>query len=245
VHFAAESHVDRSIASPDEFVHTNCDGTNVMCDVARRVGVERFVHISTDEVYGSIAHGSFRELDALGPRSPYSASKAGSDLIAISHHVTHGLPVLVTRSSNNFGPYQFPEKVIPLFVTNLIEGKKVPLYGDGLNVRDWCFVTDNCAAIDLVLRDGVVGQIYNIAAGTEITNRELTDALLDLLGYDAEMIEYVDDRLGHDRRYSIDTAKVQALGWAPERELHDALAATVAWYQANAWWWQPLKASGR
>ena len=158
VHFAAESHVDRSIVSPDEFVHTNCDGTNVMCDVARRVGVERFLHISTDEVYGSIAEGSFREHDALGPRSPYSASKAGSDLIALSYHTTYGLPVLVTRSSNNFGPYQYPEKVIPLFVTNLLEGRKVPLYGDGLNVRDWCYVNDNCAGVDRVLRAGEVGE---------------------------------------------------------------------------------------
>ena len=245
VHFAAESHVDRSIVSPDEFVHTNCDGTNVMCDVARRVGVERFLHISTDEVYGSIAEGSFREHDALGPRSPYSASKAGSDLIALSYHTTYGLPVLVTRSSNNFGPYQYPEKVIPLFVTNLLEGRKVPLYGDGLNVRDWCYVTDNCAGVDRVLRAGEVGEIYNVAADNEVTNRELTDAILDLLGHGAEMIEYVEDRLGHDRRYSVDTAKVAALGWAPQRELHEALAATVAWYRDNAWWWQPLKASGR
>ncbi len=189
VHFAAESHVDRSIASPDEFVHTNCDGTNVMCDVARRVGVERFLHISTDEVYGSIEEGSFAETDRLEPRSPYSASKAGSDLIALSYHTTYGLPVLVTRSSNNFGPYQFPEKVIPLFVTNLLEGKKVPLYGDGLNVRDWCYVADNCAAVDLVLRNGTVGEIYNIGAGNEITNRELTDAILELLGHGDEMIE--------------------------------------------------------
>jgi dTDP-glucose 4,6-dehydratase len=245
VHFAAESHVDRSIVSPDEFVHTNCDGTNVMCDVARHVGVERFLHISTDEVYGSIAEGSFREGDALRPRSPYSASKAGSDLIALSYHATYGLPVLVTRSSNNFGPYQYPEKVIPLFVTNLLEGKKVPLYGDGLNVRDWCFVTDNCAGVDLVLRAGEVGEIYNVAAGNEVANRELTDAILDLLGHGTDMIEYVDDRLGHDRRYSVDTAKISALGWAPQRELHEALAATVAWYRDNAWWWQPLKASGR
>jgi dTDP-glucose 4,6-dehydratase len=245
VHFAAESHVDRSIASPDEFVHTNCDGTNVMCDVARRVGVDRFLHISTDEVYGSIEEGSFTEADRLEPRSPYSASKAGSDLIAMSYRTTYGLPVLVTRSSNNFGPYQYPEKVIPLFVTNLLEGRKVPLYGDGLNVRDWCYVMDNCAAVDLVLRRGEVGEIYNIGAGNEITNRELTDAILGLLGHGEEMIDYVEDRLGHDRRYSIDTTKVEALGWRPARELREALEATVAWYRDNPWWWRPLRAPGR
>jgi dTDP-glucose 4,6-dehydratase len=244
VHFAAESHVDRSIVSPDEFVHTNCDGTNVMCDVARRVGVERFLHISTDEVYGSIEEGSFTESDRLEPRSPYSASKAGSDLVALSYRTTYGLPVLVTRSSNNFGPYQYPEKVIPLFVTNLIDGRKVPLYGDGLNVRDWCYVMDNCAAVDLVLRQGTVGEIYNIGAGNEITNRELTDTILGLLGHGDEMIEYVEDRLGHDRRYSIDTTKVEALGWRPARELGEALEATVAWYRDNPWWWRPLRAPG-
>jgi len=241
VHFAAESHVDRSIVSPDEFVHTNCDGTNVMCDVARRVGVERFLHVSTDEVYGSIEEGSFTERDPLCPRSPYSASKAGSDLIALSYHSTYGLPVVVTRSSNNFGPYQYPEKVIPLFVTNLLEGRKVPLYGDGLNVRDWCYVEDNCAAVDLVLRAGAVGEIYNIGAGNEVPNRELTDAILEILGHGEEMIEYVEDRLGHDRRYSIATDKVRALGWAPAREFREALVETVAWYRDNGWWWQPLK----
>ncbi|MFA5885392.1 MAG: dTDP-glucose 4,6-dehydratase [Acidimicrobiia bacterium] len=245
VHFAAESHVDRSIVSPDEFVRTNCDGTNVMCDVARRVGVEKFLHVSTDEVYGSIEEGSFTETDRLEPRSPYSASKAGSDLIALSYRSTYGLPVLVTRSSNNFGPYQFPEKVIPLFVTNLLQGTKVPLYGDGLNIRDWCHVMDNCAAVDLVLRTGVIGEVYNIGAGNEITNRELTDTILGLLGHGDEMIEYVDDRLGHDRRYSISTEKVEALGWKPARELREALEATVAWYRDNSWWWEPLKAPGR
>jgi dTDP-glucose 4,6-dehydratase len=244
VHFAAESHVDRSIVSPDEFVHTNCDGTNVMCDVARRVGVERFLHISTDEVYGSIEEGSFTEDDRLAPRSPYSASKAGSDLIALSYHTTYGLPVVVTRSSNNFGPYQFPEKVIPLFVTNLLDGLKVPLYGDGLNVRDWCYVEDNCAAVDLVLRNGDVGEIYNIGAGNELPNRALTDAILRILGHDESMIQYVEDRLGHDRRYSIDTTKVERLGWAPTRDFDEALDATVAWYRDNRWWWEPLKRSG-
>lgn len=241
VHFAAESHVDRSIEGPDAFVRTNCDGTNIMCDVARTVGVERFLHISTDEVYGSIEEGSFTETDPLGPRSPYSASKAGSDLIALAYQETYGLPVIVTRSSNNFGPYQFPEKVIPLFVTNLLEGAKVPLYGDGGNVRDWCHVADNCAGVDLVLRNGTVGEIYNIGAGNEITNLELTHRLLELCGAGEDSIERVTDRLGHDRRYSIDTAKVRGLGWTPQRELAEALADTVAWYRDNRWWWEPLR----
>jgi dTDP-glucose 4,6-dehydratase len=244
VHFAAESHVDRSILSPDEFVRTNCLGTNVLCDVARSIDVERFLHISTDEVYGSIESGSFSELDPLSPRSPYSASKAGSDLIALAYHETYGLPVIVTRSSNNFGPYQYPEKVIPLFVTNLLDGHKVPLYGDGLNVRDWCYVEDNCAGVDLVLRKGLVGEIYNIGAGNEVTNRELTDRLIALCGRDESSIEYVADRLGHDRRYSVEIEKVRKLGWNPTRELGEALEETVAWYRDNRWWWEPLKQPG-
>ncbi|MEQ8717586.1 MAG: dTDP-glucose 4,6-dehydratase [Acidimicrobiales bacterium] len=244
VHFAAESHVDRSIVSPDEFVRTNCDGTNVVCDVARTVGVERLVHISTDEVYGSIVEGSFSEDDPLGPRSPYAASKAGSDLIALAYHTTHDLPVVVTRSSNNFGPLQFPEKVIPLFVTNLLDGRRVPLYGDGLNVRDWCHVSDNCAAVDLVLRGGEIGTVYNIGAGNEITNRDLTGRILALCGADGSMIEPVADRLGHDRRYSVTTDRIRALGWTPERSLDEALAETVEWYRANRAWWEPLKAAG-
>ena len=240
VHFAAESHVDRSIAGPDVFVTTNVGGTNVLCDVARNVEVDRFLHISTDEVYGSIEHGSFHETDPLDPRSPYSASKASSDLIALSYRSTYGLPVVVTRSSNNFGPYQFPEKVIPLFVTNLIDGTPVPLYGDGGNVRDWCYVADNCAAVDLVLRHGELGEIYNIGAGNEVTNLELTHMLLALCGRDESFITPVADRLGHDRRYSISTDKVHALGWKPERELAEALAATVAWYRDHRSWWEPL-----
>jgi len=242
VHFAAESHVDRSIVNPDAFVRTNCDGTNVLCDVARRVGVDRFVHISTDEVYGSIEVGSFTETDPLGPRSPYSAAKAGSDLIALSYHTTYGLPVLVTRSSNQFGPFQFPEKAIPLFTTNLLDGRTIPLYGDGLNVRDWLFVADNCRAVELVLRSGTVGEIYNIGAHNEITNRELVDKLLALTGQGHDAIEWVTDRPGHDRRYSIATDKIAGLGWRPERDLDEALAETVAWYRDNRWWWEPLKA---
>jgi dTDP-glucose 4,6-dehydratase len=241
VHFAAESHVDRSITSPDDFVRTNCNGTNVVVDESRKAGVERILHIGTDEVYGSVEHGSSKETDALAPRSPYSASKAGADLIALSHVTTYGAPVVVTRTSNNFGPYQFPEKVIPLFVTNLLDGRKVPLYGDGLNVRDWCHVEDNCAALDLVLRSGQVGEVYNIGPGNELTNLELTHRLLDLVGGDESMIEPVADRLGHDRRYSVDTTKVRALGWAPTHDLDAALAATVEWYRANRWWWEPLR----
>ncbi|HEV2068741.1 MAG TPA: dTDP-glucose 4,6-dehydratase [Acidimicrobiales bacterium] len=240
VHFAAESHVDRSIASADAFVHTNCTGTNVVCDVARQHQAERVVHISTDEVYGSIAEGSFTETDPVGPRSPYSASKAGSDLIALSYFHTHGLPVVVTRSSNNLGPYQYPEKVVPLFVTRLLDGLKVPLYGDGGNVRDWCHVEDNCAAIDLVLRKGRTGEVYNIGAGNEITNLELTQRLLELCGADESRVEPVTDRLGHDRRYSIDTTKVRALGWTTQHRLDEALASTVAWYRDNRPWWEPL-----
>jgi dTDP-glucose 4,6-dehydratase len=241
VHFAAESHVDRSIVDPDTFVRTNCMGTNVLCDVARGVDLERFLHISTDEVYGSIEEGSFIETDRLGPRSPYSSSKAGSDLIALSYQETYDLPVLVTRSSNNFGPYQFPEKVIPLFVTNLLDGTKVPLYGDGLNIRDWIYVEDNCAGVDLVLRRGEIGEVYNIGGGNETTNRELTEKVLALCGAGDEMIEYVTDRLGHDRRYSIDCSKARALGWSPARTLDEALAATVEWYRDNRAWWEPLK----
>jgi dTDP-glucose 4,6-dehydratase len=242
VHFAAESHVDRSIVNPDAFVRTNCSGTNVLCEVAREVAVGRFLHISTDEVYGSIDEGSFSEEDALVPRSPYSASKAGSDLIALSHHTTHGLPVLVTRSSNNFGPYQFPEKVIPLFATNLLDGLKVPLYGDGGNIRDWCYVEDNCRAVELVLRRGEVGEIYNIGGGNEITNRELTLKLLAHTGRDESFIEPVADRLGHDRRYSITTAKVETLGWRPQHQLDEALRETVDWYRSHREWWEPLRA---
>ncbi len=244
LHFAAESHVDRSIASSDEFVRTNCLGTNVVCDVARRVEVHRVVHVSTDEVYGSVEQGSSGEDDALDPRSPYSASKAGSDLIALSYRSTYGLPVVVTRSSNNFGPFQYPEKVIPLFVTNLLDGIPVPLYGDGMNVRDWCFVDDNCAAIDLVLREGELGSVYNIGAGNEVPNRVLVDKLLALMGADEGMVRYVEDRLGHDRRYSVDSSRVRALGWAPARGLDEALAATVAWYRDNRAWWEPLRPAG-
>ncbi|MDC0359589.1 dTDP-glucose 4,6-dehydratase [Acidimicrobiales bacterium] len=242
IHFAAETHVDRSIVDPDHFIRTNCSGTNVICDSARLHEVERVLHISTDEVYGSVDEGSSAETDPLDPRSPYSASKAGSDLIALSYHTTYDLPVVVTRSSNNFGPHQFPEKLIPLFATNLFDGLSVPLYGDGLNIRDWCHVADNCAAIDLVLRSGSIGEIYNIGAGNEVTNRDITYRLLELCGRDESAIDPVADRLGHDRRYSVDTSKVRGLGWEPKRSFDDALAETVAWYRDNRAWWEPLKA---
>jgi dTDP-glucose 4,6-dehydratase len=241
VHFAAESHVDRSLLDPDVFVRTNCMGTNVLCDVAVDAGVERFLHISTDEVYGSIEEGSFTEEDLLQPRSPYSAAKAGSDLIALAYRETHDLPVVLTRSSNQYGPYQFPEKLIPFFVTNLLDGHKVPLYGDGLNVRDWLFVRDNCAGVDLVLRKGEVGEIYNIGGGNERTNRDITDRVLAALDKDESSVEYVEDRKGHDRRYSIACDKVRSLGWEPATDFEAGLEETVAFYRDNRSWWEPLK----
>jgi dTDP-glucose 4,6-dehydratase len=242
VHFAAESHVDRSIEDPYAFVHTNVFGTNVLCDVARRVGVERFLHISTDETYGSIEEGSFGETDRLTPRSPYSASKAGSDLVALSYFTTYGLPVVVTRCSNNYGPYQFPEKLIPLFTTNLLDGKTVPLMGDGGNVRDWIHVEDHNRAAHLVLEQGVLGEIYNIGAHNEITNRDITMRLLELTGRDESSIEWVPDRLGHDRRYSVQIDKITQLGWKLERDFDAGLEHTVAWYRDHRDWWEPLKA---
>lgn len=241
VHFAAESHVDRSIAAPDVFVSTNCLGTNIVCDVAREHEVEKVLHVGTDEVYGSVAEGSSLESDPLAPRSPYSASKAGSDLIALSYFSTWNLPVVVTRSSNQFGPYQYPEKVIPLFITNLLDGLKVPLYGDGMNIRDWVYVEDNCAAIDLLLRHGEAGEVYNVGGGNEISNLELTKQILELCKCDESSIEFVEDRLGHDRRYSVDCSKVIAMGWKPEIDFDVALAQTVDWYRNNRSWWEPLK----
>jgi dTDP-glucose 4,6-dehydratase len=244
VHFAAESHVDRSITGPSDFVVTNCVGTTVVMEACRTVGVERVIHISTDEVYGSVETGHSKEDDPLDPRSPYSASKAGSDLIARSYFSTYDLPVIITRSSNNFGPWQYPEKAIPLFVTNLLDDGVIPLYGDGLNQRDWIYVTDNCKAVHTVLGHGQVGEIYNIGGGNEIINRDLTERILKLLGFGPERITKVADRLGHDRRYAVDSAKVKALGWQPERTFDEALEATIAWYRDNRWWWEPLKAVG-
>lgn len=242
VHLAAESHVDRSILGAQPFFVSNVLGTQQLLESSRRAGVEKFVHVSTDEVYGSISEGSWPETHILAPNSPYSASKAGSDLAALAYHATFGLNVSVTRCSNNYGPRQFPEKVIPLFVSNLIDGKKVPLYGDGLNVRDWLHVDDHCQGLMLVLEKGGAGEVYNIGGGTELTNRELTSRLLDLCGYGEEMVEPVADRLGHDRRYSVDCTKIeQQLGYVPQVPFEEGLAATVRWYYDNEAWWRPLK----
>jgi dTDP-glucose 4,6-dehydratase len=242
VHFAAESHVDRSITGSADFVLTNVLGTQTLLQGALNAGVGRFVHVSTDEVYGSIEDGSWTETHILEPNSPYSASKASSDLLARAFHRTHGLPVSITRCSNNYGPYQFPEKVIPLFVTNLIDGKKVPLYGDGLNVRDWLHVADHCRGIQLVAEGGRPGEIYNIGGGTELTNRELTEKLLEATGRDWTAVEPVQDRKGHDRRYSVDISKIASeLGYAPQVDFTVGLSDTVEWYRENRAWWEPLK----
>jgi dTDP-glucose 4,6-dehydratase len=242
VNFAAESHVDRSIDWAAEFVRTNMLGTNALLDAARRHKTPRYLQVSTDETYGSIDVGSFNEEDRLDPSSPYSASKAGGDLLVRSYHRTYDMPVLITRGSNTFGPYQYPEKVIPLFVTNLLEDKTVPLYGDGMNVRDWIHVEDHVSGIHAVLEKGEVGQIYNVAAGNELTNVELTKALCDLLGKPHALITPVADRPGHDRRYSVDTTRLRALGWTPQWSFDDALQATVEWYRENRWWWEPIRA---
>ncbi len=242
VHFAAESHVDRSISGAMPFVTTNVLGTQTLLDAARETGVGRFVHVSTDEVYGSIDEGSWTETWPLSPNSPYAASKAGSDLIALAAHRTHGMDVVVTRCSNNYGEYQFPEKVIPLFVTNLMDGKQIPLYGDGGNIRDWLHVTDHCRGIQAVLEKGRAGEVYNIGGGTELTNRELTERLLEACGAGWDMVRPVADRKGHDRRYSLDITKIsEELGYAPQVGIEDGLASTVAWYRDNRAWWEPLK----
>lgn len=241
VHFAAESHVDRSIADSSAFIRTNVLGTHTLLEGALKHKVKKFVHISTDEVYGSILEGSFKETDILTPSSPYSSSKAGSDLLALSYHITHGLPVMVTRCTNNFGPYQYPEKLIPLFVTNLLEGKKVPVYGTGKNVRDWIYVLDHCKAVDFVLHNGSPGEIYNIGGGAEKTNIEITDKIIELLGKDQSVIEHVKDRPGHDLRYSLDCSKLKKMGWKPEYSFDEALNTTVEWYAENRPWWEKLK----
>ena len=242
VHFAAESHVDRSITDAGRFVETNVLGTQVLLDAALRHGTPRFLHVSTDEVYGSIAEGSWDETAPLAPNSPYAASKAGSDLLALAYHRTHGLPVVVTRSSNNYGPYQYPEKIIPLFVTNLLDGRPVPLYGDGHHVRDWLHVDDHCAGIALVLAGGRPGEIYHIGGGTELTNRELTARLLTACGAGWDSVEHVADRKGHDERYSLDHTRIsREFGYRPRVGITAGLAATVAWYRANRPWWEPLR----
>lgn len=242
VHFAAESHVDRSISGAVPFVTTNVLGTQILLDAARDAGIERFVHVSTDEVYGSIDSGSWTEAWPLAPNSPYAASKAGSDLLALAAHRTHGMDVVVTRCSNNYGPHQFPEKVVPLFVTNLLDGRPVPLYGDGGNVRDWLHVSDHCRGIQLVLEKGRAGEIYHIGGGTELSNRDLTGMLLSACGADWDMVRPVADRKGHDRRYALDISKIRnELGYEPRVPLATGLASTVTWYRENRQWWEPLK----
>lgn len=242
VHFAAESHVDRSVRDASIFVETNVLGTQRLLDAALRANLTRFVHVSTDEVYGSIAEGSWNEERPLEPNSPYSASKAGSDLLARSYYRTHGLNVSITRCSNNYGPYHFPEKIIPLFVTNLIDGAHVPLYGAGNNIRDWLHVDDHCRGIAMVLVGGRAGEIYNIGGGTELTNIELTELLLEATGTDWSSVDRVADRLGHDLRYSVDISKIQTeLGYEPQVPFERGLADVVQWYRDNRQWWEPLK----
>ena len=242
IHFAAESHVDRSVHNSRIFVETNVLGTQTLLDQALALGIPRFVHISTDEVYGSIDSGSWDENEPLLPNSPYSASKAASDLLVRSYFVTHGLNASITRCSNNYGPHHFPEKVIPLFVTNLLDGHPVPLYGDGLNVRDWLHVDDHCRGISLVLQKGQPGEIYNIGGGTELSNTELTDLLLAATGRDKSFVTAVRDRKGHDRRYSVDISKIShELGYKPQVDFTSGLADVVQWYRDNRQWWEPLK----
>jgi dTDP-glucose 4,6-dehydratase len=241
VNFAAESHVDRSIGRPDDFIMTDVYGAFVLLEAARKHGVEKFVQISTDEVYGSIIDGSFKETDVLEPSSPYSASKAGADRLAFSYFVTYDLPVIITRCSNNYGPYQYPEKLIPLFVTNALEDKSLPIYGDGKNVRDWIYVMDHCDAVHFLLEKGEHGQVYNIGGGNERMNIEITDIILKTLEKPDSLKMWVDDRLGHDRRYSVDTSKIASLGWTPGYTFEEAMRSTIEWYVENTEWWGKIK----
>lgn len=242
INFAAETHVDRSIHYADEFLKTDIYGTFVLLETAREMAVDRFIQISTDEVYGQVPKGySSKETDPLLPRNPYSASKAGADRLAYSYFTTYGLPVIITRASNNYGPYQYPEKLIPLFVTNLIEGKKVPIYGNGRQIRDWLHVLDHCQAINLLMERGESGEVYNIGGGNERENIEVTQIILEQLGKDVEWIEHVKDRPGHDRRYSLDSTKIKALGWKPEHQFERGIRETIQWYVENEWWWKPIK----
>ena len=241
VNFAAESHVDRSLVEPDAFLRTDVFGVFTLLEAVRELSIPRLVHISTDEVYGSLATGSARESDPLRPSNPYSASKAGGDLLALAYWQTHRVPVVVTRSSNNFGPFQYPEKVIPLFITNALDDQPLPLYGDGRNVRDWLYVVDNCTALDLVLRKGKDGEVYNIGGGHEVENIVLTRDILRLTGKPETLIRPVKDRPGHDRRYSVDSKKVRQLGWTPKHPFGKALETTVAWFREHEAWWRPLK----
>jgi dTDP-glucose 4,6-dehydratase len=242
VHFAAETHVDRSILAAADFIRTDVEGTFVLLEAARRAPkLRRFVQISTDEVYGSVAIGASVETDELKPRNPYSASKAGADRLAYSYWATYNVPVIVTRASNNYGPYQFPEKVIPLFVTNAIDDIAVPLYGDGRNVRDWLHVMDHCRALDLLIEEGVDGEVYNIGGGNDVMNVDLTRRILRELGKPESLISRVPDRPGHDRRYCLDTTKLRRLGWQPQVSFEEGLRATIDWYRGNDWWWRPIK----
>jgi len=241
INFAAESHVDRSITNPDEFVQTNVLGVNNLLNIAQKNNIERFIQIGTDEVYGSREEGEFSETDMLEPSSPYSASKAGGDLIALSYFITYKFPVIVTRSSNNFGPYQYPEKLIPLFITNALEDKPVGVYGDGKQQRDWLYVEENCRGVDLVLHKGKEGEIYNIGAGNQQENIDITKRILKSLGKSEDLIRFVDDRLGHDFRYAIDVSKMRELGWQLEQDFEKSLEDTIEWYKQNQDWWQKLK----
>lgn len=241
VNFAAETHVDRSILEPGSFIQTDVYGTYVLLEAVKAHGIQRYIQISTDEVYGSIGQGSFTEASPLMPSSPYSASKAGSDMLVHSYWKTFHLPVIITRSSNNYGPYQYPEKLIPLFITNALEDRPLPLYGDGLNVRDWIYVVDNCAAIDLVLHRGQEGEIYNIGGGNERTNIEITEIILRELGKPKELIRRIKDRPGHDRRYSIDSSRLVSLGFVPQYGFEEAMQNSVRWYRENEWWWKKVK----
>jgi len=241
INFAAESHVDRSIGAPDDFIKTDVFGTFVLLEACRKYGIKKFIQISTDEVYGSTEGASFTETSPLMPSSPYSASKAGADRLAYSYWVTYQVPVIVTRCSNNYGPYQYPEKLLPLFVTNAIEELTLPIYGDGLNVRDWIYVEDHCAAVDFVLENGENGEIYNIGGGNERTNLEITEIILKTLGKPESLKRFVTDRPGHDRRYSVDWAKINALGWSPKFTFEEAIAQTIKWYTENFPWWKKIK----
>ncbi|HHC08658.1 MAG TPA: dTDP-glucose 4,6-dehydratase [Actinobacteria bacterium] len=241
VHFAAESHVDRSISSPRDFVETNVVGTGVLLDAAYRHGVPRFLHVSTDEVYGPVVEGYAPETAPLAPSSPYAASKAAADLLVRSYHVTYGYDVVVSRCTNNYGPYQFPEKVIPRFVTNLLAGEKIPVYGDGKHERDWLHVEDHCAALHLLVDRGASGEIYNVGAGRQLPNLELARAILDVFDLGDEWIEHVSDRPGHDVRYAVDSSKIRALGWEPAHDFTARLADTIAWYREREDWWRPLR----
>ena len=241
INFAAETHVDRSIGSPDDFIKTDVFGVFTLLEASKEFGVDLFLQISTDEVYGSIAEGSFREGDPLLPSSPYSASKAGGDRLAYSYYVTYNLPVIITRASNNYGPFQYPEKLISLFVTNALEDRHLPVYGDGKNVRDWLYVSDHCSAIHFIIENGELGEVYNVGGGNELQNIHITHQILELLGKSTDLIKFVEDRKGHDLRYSLDCSKLNQLGWMPKHSFDEALAETIQWYQSNEAWWVPIK----